>query len=104
MESNVQKMMSIFRNIKHRIVQTQTDGTWSREDAHAICDSIDYALSLPLRNCDVGTAEEQDNRMDIYCQTRKCESCQLWDNVNNGVRCEFTWAQLPYEAKEGGAK
>lgn len=60
------------------------------------------ALSAnPIRNCDVGTPEEQDNRMDVYCQTRKCESCPLWDNVNNGVRCEFTWAQMPYEAQEG---
>ena len=61
-----------------------------------------HALKTPPRNCDVGTAEEQDNRMDVYCQSRKCEICPLWDNANNGVRCEFTWAQMQYE--EGGAK
>jgi len=50
----------------------------------------------PVRNCDVGTAEEQDNRMVLYCKTRKCESCPLWDDLTNGVSCEFAWAQMPY--------
>ena len=60
------------------------------------------ALGKPPRNCDVGTASEQDDRMTLYCQTSKCESCPLWDNINNGVRCEFAWSQMPYE--EGGEK
>ena len=108
MKSNVQKMRTILRNIKHRIVQTQTDGNWSKEDAHAICDSIDYALSIPLRNCDVGTPEEQAKRMDVYCSMHgkdesgcyRCEKCKLM-RVD---RCELAWAQMPYEAEEGGAE
>ena len=78
-------------------VRTSVPATW-------VIDIVSAALAAPPRNCDVGTAEEQDNRMDVYCQTRKCESCPLWDNVNNGVRCEFAWAQMPYEAEEGGTE
>ena len=75
------------------------DGTLARRNQSVFdCrDQLKAALSKPPRNCDVGSAEEQDDRMTLYCQTSKCETCPLWDNVNNGVRCEFTWAQMPYE-------
>ena len=62
------------------------------------------ARSARLRNCDVGTAEEQAKRMDVYCSMHgkdesgcyRCEKCKLI-RVD---RCELAWGQMPYE--EGG--
>ena len=67
------------------------------------------ALSAPPRNCDVGTAQEQDERFHRFCVKHHTGSCAGCHNpvgdytVANGVReCALVWAQMPYE--EGGAK
>lgn len=77
--------------------------------AESLClnikNEIKDALSAPARNCDVGTAEEQARRMDMYCSMHgkdesrcyRCEKCKLLRED----RCDLAWAQLPYEAKEG---
>ena len=70
-----------------------------------ICNTV---LSTPTRNCDVGTAEEQEKRFDSFCCANykpnnvdaECWGCPLMSHRN---KCEFAWAQLPYEA-EGGQK
>jgi hypothetical protein len=74
-----------------------------------IKDIAEAALSAPPRNCDVGTAEEQDERFHRFCVKHHTGSCAGCHNpvgdytVANGVReCALVWAQMPYE--EGGAK
>lgn len=60
------------------------------------------ALSAnPIRNCDVGTPEEQKERFEEFCDDEKgdrqhCRNCRLC----NAQDCELAWAQMPYE--EGG--
>ena len=56
----------------------------------------------PKRNCDVGTAEEQSRRFCEFCRprTEPCDGCACLEGSRKG-RCEFVWAQMPYEAKEG---
>ena len=62
---------------------------------------IESALVLPLRNCDVGTVEEQSVRMAKYCreQYKKscgahvCSACKFHDIEGE---CPFAWAQMPY--------
>lgn len=61
--------------------------------------------SIPLRNCDVGTAEEQERRYDNYChahinQENCCDECPI---SAAKAQCEFAWAQMPY-AEKGGAE
>ena len=64
------------------------------------------ALSEPPRNCDVGTAEEQAERMRLYCNSHgedesgcfRCEECPFLTDE----RCELTWAQMPYDVYEKG--
>jgi len=66
------------------------------------------ALFEPPRNCDVGTAEEQAERMRLYCNSHgvdesgcfRCAKCPLL----TVKMCWLAWAQMPYEAQEGGAK
>jgi hypothetical protein len=63
------------------------------------------ALAAPLRNCDVGTAEEQAKRFDEFCHANRnaercCGDCPAFRTTCDD--CELFWAQMPYE--EGGAK
>ena len=62
-----------------------------------IASKAKHALSAPQRNCDVGTAEEQESRFHATGETYHTLT----------LRNAFAWAQMPYEAdaeKEGGAK
>ena len=70
--------------------------------------SAEAALSAPPRNCDVGTAKEQEERFRKFCASHyninnvdgECDSCPIKEVI--GVDCAIAWSQLPYE--EGGTK
>lgn len=58
---------------------------------------IKGALAGPLRNCDVGTAEEQAERYMNFCHNYpKCTGCPCVGRMKYG-QCEFAWSQMPYE-------
>lgn len=62
---------------------------------------VDEALAAPPRNCDVGTAEEQKERFEKFCESQptvNCDGCHLAMNY----ACEFEWAQMPYEPQKKG--
>ena len=68
-------------------------------EVKAAQDMAKAALSAPPRNCDVGTAEEQNNRFLKFCESLDCERyCPLF----KAESCELAWAQMPYE--QGGVK
>lgn len=62
----------------------------------------DAALSIPPRQCDVGTPEEQSERFKKFCFDHQapwhgCTNCP----VLMSEKCALTWAQMPYtEEKE----
>lgn len=70
------------------------------------------ALSEPARNCDVGTAEEQQERFREFCRRHEAAGecgigstqakCPCWRGPKN-PDCALVWAQMLYEA-EGGAE
>ena len=63
--------------------------------------AINAALSAPPRNCDVGTAEEQYARHDMYCNTQlTCKRCLREDAASMCVECFVQWSQMPYESEE----
>lgn len=69
------------------------------------------ALSAPARQCDVGTAKEQDARFSRFCVNQRSGSCVGCQDavggftVANGIReCALVWAQTPYAAEEGTGK
>jgi len=76
---------------------------------------VKAALALPRRNCDVGTAVEQERRWSANCGEGipNCKHCKVYEEAKNSglvngrylMRCDcrFIWAQMPYEAKEGGS-
>jgi len=56
-------------------------------------------IKFPLRNCDVGTPEEQYNRHDKYCRLQPtCRKCLRGDVSPMCISCFARWAQRPYEA------
>lgn len=64
---------------------------------------IDVALASPVRNCDVGTAEEQSERFTKVCVANsRCgarglcsDTCPF--NRDYRAECALVWAQKPYE-------
>ena len=73
-----------------------------------IYDIARAALSLPRKNCEVGTAREQAERMAGFChaqyakrekiESHICSACPLLDSAD----CVLEWGQMP--DKEGGAE
>ena len=57
-----------------------------------------------LRNCDIGTAEEQEERFTKFClEDRPCAAgggvfCAFECPLNTIENCRLKWAQMPYEA------
>lgn len=61
---------------------------------------VDAALAAPPRNCDVGSAEEQDKRFcHMFCRVGidGCVKCKLNVLPHRGNTCGIHWAQMPYE-------
>jgi hypothetical protein len=70
-------------------------GSCYEEMANAL-DKAKAALAEPLKNCEVGTVEEQKQRFDTFCSRVNCDKCPLmeeglWSN------CAIRWEQMPYE-------
>lgn len=62
--------------------------------------AVEPALAEPLRNCDVGTAEEQAIRFEAYCDSHtNCAHCPL-----AGQQCVLAWSQMPYESEVNNGK
>lgn len=113
MEGNQQKMREALEYVLHFDATDETAMEDGLTDAERIMEYADHiaecqkkahaALSAPPRNCDVGTAEEQYKRYLAHCRrTPHCTGCKAFTNYLE--RCEFAWAQTPYEAQEGGAE
>ena len=62
------------------------------------------ALAEPVKNCEVGTVEEQLERWHVFCNQydADCTDCPCGRNSYSLTYCFAKWAQMPYE--EGGAK
>ena len=56
-------------------------------------------LNKPLRNCDVGTAEEQYGRHESYCMQQVCDKCYTEDAAIECSSCYAKWSQMPYESE-----
>ena len=65
--------------------------------AKEVCDKMNKEAEIgrPLRNCDVGTADEQLERHDKFCASSIAECGGVI--TNDCIRCFARWAQMPYE-------
>lgn len=60
------------------------------------------ALAEPLRNCDIGTADEQEDRFADFCRKHECTmNCPIkkkWSfRCGHKPSCGVLWSQMPYE-------
>jgi hypothetical protein len=75
-------------------------------------DKADEALDEPLRNCDIGTADEQTKRFREFCSAHKYLSSDFsyickgfgkgrcpFSNSHTKSACELAWSQMPYKGK-----
>ena len=104
MADNVQyKMREIVKQIREALLADSGMGPTTA--LHAKIDQLTQAaLELPLRQCDVGTVEEQKARFDMWCfhyHTGRCShNCSALP-AKTFKECALRWAQMPYG--EGGA-
>lgn len=61
------------------------------------------ALSAPPRNCDVGTAEEQYERWQAFCNQydKDCTGCPC-RSPHTTAYCFAKWGQMPYGEEQKG--
>ena len=99
--NNAAAMREALNAIKDTLDEWRTNGEmmehWQYSELFGIANA---ALSEPLRNCDVGTAEEQSERYEKFCYAHRsrekgCGGCPLCDIPY----CEFAWMQMPYESE-----
>ena len=70
-----------------------------------ICDRMnkEVEISRPLRNCDVGTADEQYAKFMRFCSKQEdCKECTLRRVGGSASKCYAYWSHLLY--KKEGAK
>lgn len=91
-----------LRDLAEAVAHMNDDGYWnSSASICALVDKAKNALAEPVRNCDVGTVDEQTKRKFEFCQKQgSCGNCSL-NRGQSITPCVLAWAQMPYE--EGGA-
>lgn len=92
---NVAKLREALGEARELLLpQCHYDIPYSKNCVAAV-EKIDSVLAEPLRNCEVGTAEEQAIRFEAYCDSHtNCAHCPL-----KGQQCVLAWSQMPYESE-----
>ena len=104
MEGNIQKVRKALIIVYDWILKAGYVNGYpdTEQKRRQLYDMMTKALSEPERNCDVGTPEEQAKRFALHCDKHpRCKGCPCCGVIPFN-KCEFVWAQMPYE--EGGAK
>ena len=94
MSSKLREALSDACYAMFDFLKTQNSGY---EEMAKALDKAKAALAEPPRNCDVGTAEEQAERFQWFCDTRPCDRCTLKNKGSAIHDCAIHWAQMPYE-------
>lgn len=93
------KMREALENSNGLLEELAAMGEWGESAREQIAEN-NAALAEPVRNYEVGTAEEQAERYMNFCHNYpKCTGCPCVGRMQYH-KCEFAWAQMPYE--EGG--
>ena len=59
------------------------------------------SLEKSLRNCDVGTAEDQFEMFHRFCDKyENCKECPVWRGGGLISKCYSRWSQMLYEKVE----
>ena len=82
-----------------RVVWDKKRHTKEETEAHRLATE---ALTVPARQCDVGTPDEKYPRWVHFCEQRlhSCHNCEC----KSPVGCTFKFGDMPYAEEEGGAE
>lgn len=96
-------ILTEIRDIANSALAAFSLGNYPASCLWDIIRKCDAALAAPLRQCEVGTAEEQYGRHNKYCCSQPtCKKCLRDDAADMCISCFAKWAQMPYEANEKG--
>lgn len=109
---NAEKLREALVAAQDLLARIDFDADSDLDDMAApVVAKIGQALTAQPRNCDVGTPEEQLERLNGFCRAIKsCPECPIYHELSIGERvagtredCILRWGQLPYETeREGG--
>ena len=96
----ISRLRDALENSNGLLEELALVGEWG-ESARAQISENKIALAEPLRNCDVGTAEEQMRRWWEFCKMRdSCDECLCHKKSCIITLCFAHWAQMPYKKGE----
>ena len=90
MSSKAREALEEILNLAY--IAKEDEGKITNDWLINICKS---ALDEPLRNCEIGTAEEQFKRHSKWCATTRDFSCA----ATMCRKCLADWSQMPYESE-----
>lgn len=105
-ENPFMKMHDALTYVRHLLchIGSSDSDPVKREAYELVCNTL---ASVSKRNCDIGTADEQYERWERFCQIlnsplnkdSSCFGCPVYDRLRSGSRasCELIWGNLPYE-------
>ena len=114
METNnkIRAALEQAKEIARTIYSTSETGSPHEDLAEKIVEIANAALAEPVRNYEVGTAEEQESRWKTNCGygIPNCKHCKVYEEAKNSglvnsrylMRCDcrFIWAQMPYSGND----
>ena len=87
----ITELIEQLKAMPEKMEGLNSEGEFVVLNTHKLADS----LKKSLRNCDVGTAEEQTRRWNRFCYRHECLSCPV--EPIREVDCILAWSQMPYE-------
>lgn len=107
LQYNSEAMQHALSDIIDIIDEWRTDGSMEHWQYSQLFDIADAALAALPRNCDVGTADEQYERWQTFCDRYDddCTGCPC-DNKHTYTltSCFARWSQMPYESEVSDGK
>ena len=69
--------------------------------AKGMCNRMNREVEIgkPLRNCDVGTVEQQRERFRKFCFQRLCKNCPMCSEESYS-ECGLMWMQAHYDEEK----
>ena len=96
---SITELIELFMDMPETMVGLKSEGEFVVLDTRKVADE----LKKSLRNCDVGTTDDQIDRMLAFCGRKgKCSKCEHHKIGTLFRQCTLRWAQMPYE--KGGAE
>ena len=98
--SNLKTMREALESVRNWCINRLGNAPY-QVTVEGLLSVVNTALSKSPRNCDVGTADEQRDRLEAFCAIHfRCSVCPIYNGDSRS--CVYRFLQMPYD--EGGAK